>query len=338
MTTPSNPPSRSSAEHPAAPRQPVSVQQLVARRDWSTIVTLGAAAIDALMAALTDRAVQAEAAEALGAIRHENVLAPLVRLLAADASLVRWSAAEALGRTGHPRAVPPLVDALADPEECVRLAAASALDTLGWQAPDTTVRARLALAKRRWDDAVDCGASAVPEALRLLQDGDATIRAQAALVLGRIGHVDALEPLAARLRDVDATVRASAADAMGGISDSWVVGPLIGALEDDAPAVRYAAAAALARVGPASVPPLVVAFQKRRALREVVELLSTLVETCVSSLAEDDLRTIVSLQGADKVAIGASGQGSSDKGWSVRYLSIRQIAKRELVRRGVLAA
>ncbi|MFZ5864035.1 MAG: HEAT repeat domain-containing protein [Nitrospirota bacterium] len=290
------------------------------------------------MAALSDKAVQAEAAEALGAIRHENALAPLVRLLAAEASLVRWSAAEALGRTGHPLAVPPLVGALVDPEECVRGAVASALDRLGWQAPDAAARARFALAKKRWDDAVECGASAVPEAARLLQDGDAAVRAKAALVLGRLGSVDALERLALRLRDGDATVRASAADAMGRIADSWAVAPLIGALEDLAPAVRQAAAAALTRIGPAAVHPLVVAFQKRRALREVVELLASLVETCAASLAEDDLRTIASLRGADKVAIGASGQGPSAGEWSVRYLSIRQVARRELVRRGVCAA
>ena len=85
----------------------------------------------------------------------------------------------------------------------------------------------------------------------LLDDPSARIRRRAALALGRVGLVEAVEPLARRLGvdEPEAEVRQMAAFALGLIGDPAAAPPLRAALEDPSPHVRGRAAEALGRLG-----------------------------------------------------------------------------------------
>ena len=67
--------------------------------------------------------------------------------------------------------------------------------------------------------------------------------------LGKIGDVQAVEPLIATLQDSDSNVRSAAAETLGKIGDARAVEPLIATLRDSHSNVRSAAAGALGLIG-----------------------------------------------------------------------------------------
>ena len=105
--------------------------------------------------------------------------------------------------------------------------------------------------------------------IRLLQDNDAEIRAQAAKWLGDVRYVEAGDALIPLLTDPASRPRFFAAEALGRIQHGPAVAPIIEMLEannDEDAYLRHAGALALARIGDAK-PLLALANNPSRALR-----------------------------------------------------------------------
>jgi HEAT repeat protein len=111
-------------------------------RYWivKSLAALGAAAVPALLAALsdTDKDIRFFAAEALTTIQDERTIAPLIAALDDPVINVRWKAVEALVAQSTPT-LPALRVALAHPHSRIRRGAVESLGKLG----DTQARAML---------------------------------------------------------------------------------------------------------------------------------------------------------------------------------------------------
>lgn len=197
---------RSSGWEPKDDNQ--SVLQAIAILDWNTVVRFGAAAVEPLVAMLTDdnKDVRINAARSLGEIRDARAVEPLVNALKDSDQLMRCRAAEALGKIGDIRAVESLVAALGDYNywrtgESVQKNAVKALGEIS-------------------------DASAVGPLIAVL-DGHNSEEVVEALV--KIGNA-AVEPLIAALRNNDSSVRRNAAITLGKIGDTQAATPLVDAL------------------------------------------------------------------------------------------------------------
>jgi len=187
----------------------------VAMHEWDKCVAVGAAAVEALCAALkdTDLKVRERATESLVKIGAPSV-APLCAALEEPYRDVRGVAVEALVRIGVP-AVAPLCVALEDRNEHVRTGAAEALvkigaveplcaalkhpsrdvcvtaaETLrkiGWQPGMDQTAACFWMASGEWDKCVAVGAPAIAPLCAALKDANETVRSNAANALGKIG-------------------------------------------------------------------------------------------------------------------------------------------------------
>ncbi len=87
--------------------------------------------------------------------------------------------------------------------------------------------------------------------IRALQyQNDTAVRAEAALSLGRLGDLRAVEPLISTLQsDSDPYVRSLAATALGNLGDTRAQGALLNALQSDTLEVGAAAGEALSKLG-----------------------------------------------------------------------------------------
>jgi len=222
------------------------------------------------------------AADALGDIRSEKAIEPLITALATDKeSGVRWGAASALGRIGSEKAIEPLIKALAtDKESGVRWGAASALGRIGSERAieplikvlatdkesDVRVRAADALGDIRSEKAIELLIKA------LATDKESDVRVRAAYALGSVGSEKAIEPLITALAtDKESDVRERAAYALGSVGSEKAIEPLIKALATDKRSVvRGRAAYALGRRGSEkAIEPLIKALttDKRSGVR-----------------------------------------------------------------------
>jgi HEAT repeat protein len=112
----------------------------------AALVTIGAPAVEPLIAALTHRRlrVRQQAARALGRIGDARAVEPLIAALGDRVARVRRAAAEALERVGDARAAEPLIARLTDERDGdVRRAAARALAALAGREPVVRLRAAL---------------------------------------------------------------------------------------------------------------------------------------------------------------------------------------------------
>ena len=113
-------------------------------------------------------------------------------------------------------------------------------------------------------------ARAIPELIRLLQDGCPLVRVSAAYALGRNPSSDAVESIITQLnRDWNGYVRKGLVWALGNCRDLRSLDPLIDALKTDISAVRLWAASALAQMAEvgfdaivAAMPPLIEALRQ----------------------------------------------------------------------------
>ncbi len=172
---------------------------------------------------------------------------------------------------------------------------------------------------------------------------DETIRKSAAVALGNLSDVRAVEPLIAALRDSDKAVRWAAAQALGKIGDARAVEPLIAALRDSDKAVRWEAAEVLGKIGDArAVEPLIAALQDREndVRMAVVEALGKIgdaraVESLIATLMDSDQKVrlcaikmlgnlsnaraveplITALQDNDHVVRKAAAEALDNIGW-----------------------
>jgi HEAT repeat protein len=167
--------------------------------------------------------VRATAAYKLGDLLSPRAIDPLIRVLSTDSSRdVRAAAARSLGRLGADQAVLPIVHGLAF-SRIPRAIAGQALLAIG--------------------------PAAVAPLRRLLEHGDAEVRASAAELLGLTGGPAEAEAIRPLLRDGSAGVRERAAEAMGRLADEAASAELRGLLRDRVPAVQEAAARALGSIG-----------------------------------------------------------------------------------------
>ena len=203
----------------------------------------------------TDPKVQYDAAEALGDLGDDRAVGPLVTALKnVEFSGVRWKAAEALSKIGAP-AFDALVGALRHSDDDVRWKAAIALGEIG-------------------------DPRAIDPLINLLCDEDRFVKSRAAYALGLIGE-PAVEPLICALREGDGNLRWGAAIALGKIRDLRAIDPLIRALADKYENVRAESAKSLAAIGKPALKPLVRFLQDSdRSVRiEVVTALGGLRDT-----------------------------------------------------------
>ena len=169
---------------------------------------------------------------------------------------VRAVAVSTLGRLRAANAFPQMAQLANDPSDLVRLSLAEAFGEVGVPAPTNAKRTRsrrgvwrLFSRRARSVSDIDPIAIAVPNLMAALADSAATVRAQAATSLGRLGSSSeaAISDLIASLADPDETVRGRAAEALGavGATDLKTVPALAALLVDPSPAIREAAARAL---------------------------------------------------------------------------------------------
>ncbi len=192
-----------------------------ALRKWDKCVAIGAPAVEALLAVLTepDYDTHLPVAKALGQIGDRRAVEPLIAVLsrrdwglpeAAATALgqigdrraveplivslndddlnsrgAREAVAKALGQIGDRRAVEPLVAALLDWR--VHKDAAWALNKLAWRPDRGAAGAAYWAAKGNWDRCVSIGVPAVDPLIRALNDGGA-VRAAAAAAIVRNRH------------------------------------------------------------------------------------------------------------------------------------------------------
>jgi tetratricopeptide (TPR) repeat protein len=128
-------------------------------------------------------------AEALGELRVEEAIEPLINLFSNKDPKIKESAIVAIGKFQDKRAIDPLISSLKDEEERIR-----------WYAADTLGKIR---AKK-----------AVSHLINLLSDESARVRESTATALGQIGDESAVEPLIKLLKDIDNRVAEKAADVL----------------------------------------------------------------------------------------------------------------------------
>ena len=165
-------------------------------------------AIEPILALLKDREdeVRIAACLALGFFKDPSTFDDITNILLDDPKIeVRQAAAKALGNTQHPKALPYLMEALRDP--------------FWWYERELQAGDLLAAIEKM-------GAAAVEPLIEALKDSEGAVRRYAALVLGRIGDVRAIEPLGMALYDLHHDVGKASAEALatfGGTSFETLV-------------------------------------------------------------------------------------------------------------------
>ena len=187
---------------------------------------LGGRAIKPLLEALADSdpAQQRIAIDVLGYLGNPNAAGPLLAAVASDAPpAMRWRALAAAGAVAPPELAPRFAELAAGPEQRLRFVAAWALARLG--------------------------RPAVPAMRELSAEGDASVRAFAALGLGRAGDTRSVDLLTRLLReDRSPAVKAASAWALGEVGDGSTVSLLVSALRRENGLPSRAAASALGAI------------------------------------------------------------------------------------------
>ena len=179
-------------------------------RSADAMGSLGTIATMPLIAALNHgkTAVRLGAIEALGTIRDERALKPLIFLLDNDRNVeVRWVAAIALGSLGIQEATGPLTRALKNSDRYLRYGAAQALRMLSWVPRNDTERAYYTIALEDWTETARIGVAATEPLIETLRDPDAATRVRVVELLSGISDARARRACELVLRDPDTTVR-----------------------------------------------------------------------------------------------------------------------------------
>ena len=190
------------------------------------------------------------AALALGEIKDERAVEPLIKALKSSDPDLREHAARALGDIGDPKAIVPLVENLVNKNGQSVGATSTALSEIGKPAvnllisnlKDTSseVRQKIATTLGQIKDE-----RAVEPLCNLLEDSDSEVRESAARALSWIKDSRGILPLIKALQDVESKVRSSAASSLGVFRDKRTFTPLINALKDKDSNVRFSAALSL---------------------------------------------------------------------------------------------
>jgi HEAT repeat protein len=251
----------------------------VARREVFKCVEIGIPAVEPLLAAYEDHAIERQGvAEALGKIGDPRAVEPLLAALNGDCpGYVRHAILESLGMLGDRRVVPTLIANLNSSPE-TRTIALNALDRLGWHPDGSEDGAAYWLARGEWDKCVQVGGPAVTPLIGALYGRGEDMTVGAVLALVEIGAA-AVEPLISIVSVQHSMRWAAAAEALGLIGEPRAVEPLLPALKDTNTTEFEAAAVALGRIGDArAVGPLLDALDPKYYRDDPQELWPPVIE------------------------------------------------------------
>ena len=220
-------------------------------------------AVDALMAALNSDniTIRKNSATALGDLAADVAVAPLMEIVGDmnQPVFLRTNAAQSLGKIEDKRSIPLLQERLGDYDESdtVWNKVAGASGELRIVQVPEWVNQRAA---DEWEPdgvrnaafrALSASASDLSELLKMLESDTVAIRAGAALVLGKTGSKEAVQPLIGKLQnDPETAVRRDAAIGLAAIADPTSEEALIKAHKEDAEgAVKIQSAIALGSIG-----------------------------------------------------------------------------------------
>lgn len=226
---------------------------------------LGAPAVGPLVRLIHEKGRTTRASGALRRIDDERAVEPLLAALGDDDPAVRAGAACALGRTGSPEAVEALCDALEDPDPLVAVWSAEALARIGDQ------RAVAPLVNRLKTHVSDAAAKALDDlGWTPADDAERTVHLIAKQRYHEIAAIGegAVEPLVAFLASAGratswagVNTRKRVAGVLGELGDARAVEPLVQLLQDavsqDQTELSGAAVAALSSIGAPAVDPLI---------------------------------------------------------------------------------
>jgi HEAT repeat protein len=162
------------------------------------LIKIGAPAVEALLARLPSGQWNSMAViEVLGRAGDERVVMPLIEMLddKQQGEVYHRAAAEALVKIGGGHARQALILALHDQDELSRRIAADALDRLGWQPDMSEAGAWYWIAKGEFERCVKIGAAAVGPLISTLYDRNTFNAEAAAMALGELGDLRAIDAL-----------------------------------------------------------------------------------------------------------------------------------------------
>lgn len=194
----------------------IRIKFAIARQDWEMAVSIGKPAIEPLIALLKDGGKEARkgAASALGGIRDDRAVDPLMELLKSD------------------------------PESQVRKAAAIAISEFDREF-DEEIQAICAVEKEDWSGAISLGKASIPPLSVSAKSANRPVKKAAIKTLGEIRDPGALDILFEIHKNADDEIKMVIDEALGKIQDSRSVDLLISDLDSRSKEIRYAAASAL---------------------------------------------------------------------------------------------
>ncbi len=259
----------------------------------------------------------------------------LISILNVSDSGMKITIAEALGAIKDNRAVKPLIELLKDPISSVKNAAFEALIELGYRPASVADQISFFFAAKKWDELVKIGKPAVEILIAALYDAEIATQVSAAQALGEIKDYEAIKPLIELLDDNNVSVQAVSSLVNIG---KLAVEPLIAALKNENSFIREKAAEALGEIGDTSaVEHLIIALQDKdsivrlAAVRAVAKLQDfKIVEPLIAVASEDKDANV------RKFAIEALGNAKEakslieilkDKNSSIRMTTVNALAK-----------
>jgi HEAT repeat protein len=219
-----------------------------------------ATVIPALFPLLKDRddEVRIAACVAIGKFRDPTTFDEITNVLLDDPKIeVRQAAAKVLGETKHPAAIPFLMEALRD--------------SFWWYEKEQSVQVLLTAIE-------DMGLAVVDPLIEALADREVTVRKYAAIVLGNLKDIRAIEELGMAVYDLHHEVSQAAAEALAKFG-APAISLLSEALRHPEAAVREHAVIGLGRIQDVRVAPLLIEMLrdpdrvvKKQAILSLVEL------------------------------------------------------------------
>lgn len=211
-----------------------------------------------------DQEVRQFAASSLGQIGDKRATKPLLKALEDNDNFLRMRVAEALGRIGDREAFEPLLKIMLDDSDPACISAAEGLGKLGTIAviplleiletySNDKVRQRVLLALGESGDN-----QAIKPLSNILSKETETLglRVGAAIALGKIGGLEALEALVTAFKDENNQIRDAAVRALGNMHDKRAIKPIIKAMLAEENSNIFGFDAALMRIGSEAVEPL----------------------------------------------------------------------------------
>ena len=225
--------------------------EVVRQTAVQSLVTMGSAAVEPLLAALREHETEADIMVRIRGLNDSALTTPVLERIAEQQGQVKRGLFQSLAEIGDERASPTLVCALLDADSDIRFWAAQSLARQGGftsdllTALDDSIAFRQQVAESLTAHIAKLDTASI-SLLRLASHvGRAPVRWVADYVLSRMDTENAPGALDYALSDTDAEVRLIAVQAVHGVTESNIE-PLLKAARDNSPAVRRAAVRALA--------------------------------------------------------------------------------------------